>query len=133
VATNSFSTVAEAVGAVARTVGGTAQSQWAYQDAAGNDVFVVVRLSTANGKTFRPVRRVANGWQIGDPAGQLPLYRLPEIVGASRVFVVEGEKAAEAARSIGLVATTSAHGAKSPQKTDWAPLAGKEVGGSSGQ
>lgn len=39
----------------------------------------------------------------------------------------EGEKAADALRSIGLTATTSAHGAKSADKTDWRPLAGKEV------
>ncbi len=39
----------------------------------------------------------------------------------------EGEKAADAARSIGLVATTSAHGSASPEQTDWSDLAGKEV------
>jgi len=55
-----------------------------------------------------------------------PLYRLPELADALRVFVTEGEKAAEAARSVGLSATTSAHGSKSASKTDWTPLAGKE-------
>lgn len=30
-------------------------------------------------------------------------------------------------RSLGFVATTSAHGAKSPQKTAWSPLAGRDV------
>jgi hypothetical protein len=43
------------------------------------------------------------------------------------VFLPEGEKAADAARSIGLTATTSAGGAKAPAKTDWTPLAGKQV------
>jgi hypothetical protein len=46
---------------------------------------------------------------------------------AKRVYVCEGEKAADAARTLGLVATTSAHGAKAAAKTDWQPMAGKEV------
>ena len=41
-------------------------------------------------------------------------------------IIVEGEKAADAARSIGLTATTSAHGSDSPHKSDWSPLAGKD-------
>lgn len=102
-------------------------NHWTYQDACGNERFVVVRFDMPTGKTFRPIRRTTKGWRIGDPPGPLPLYRLPEIATATRVFVTEGEKAAEAARSIGLVATTSAHGAKSPSKTDWSPLAGKDV------
>jgi hypothetical protein len=52
---------------------------------------------------------------------------LHDLAGAKRVYIAEGEKAADAARSIGLVATTSAHGCNSPEKTDWQPLAGKEV------
>ena len=55
---------------------------------------------------------------------------LSEVLNAptsSRVYVCEGEKAADAARALGLVATTSAHGSKSAAKTDWSPLAGHEV------
>ena len=54
-------------------------------------------------------------------------YRLPEIAGAERVYFLEGEKIVELARALGLVATTTAHGAQSPQKTDLSALAGKEV------
>lgn len=43
------------------------------------------------------------------------------------MFIVEGEKAADAARAVGLVATTSAHGAKSAKGSDWSPVAGREV------
>jgi hypothetical protein len=57
---------------------------------------------------------------------QSPLYSLPDLVVADRVFITEGEKAAEAAKAIGLCATTSAHGSQSANKTDWSPLAGKE-------
>ena len=57
-----------------------------------------------------------------------PLYRLVELLASSgRVYVVEGEKAADAVASLGLVATTSAGGAKAAAKTDWSPLAGRKV------
>ncbi|MBL8762229.1 MAG: DUF3987 domain-containing protein, partial [Phycisphaerae bacterium] len=44
-----------------------------------------------------------------------------------RVYVCEGEKAADATRAVGLVATTSPHGSKSAGKADWSPVAGREV------
>ncbi|MGE3316519.1 MAG: DUF3987 domain-containing protein [Planctomycetaceae bacterium] len=56
-----------------------------------------------------------------------PLFHLPEISSSDRVFVVEGEKAADAARSIELVATTSAGGAEAAHLSDWSTLWGKEV------
>ena len=42
-------------------------------------------------------------------------------------MIVEGEKCADVARSLGFTATTSAHGAKSARKTDWKPLQGRDV------
>ena len=107
---------------------GPVAGQWSYTDLAGTEVFRIVRLQTAAGKTFRPIHRTAEGWHVGDPPGLRPLYGLPALAGATQVFITEGEKAAEAVRRLpGLVATTSAHGAKSPAWTDWSPLAGKEV------
>lgn len=41
--------------------------------------------------------------------------------------MTEGEKCADALCKCGQLATTSAGGAKSPHKTNWAPLAGREV------
>ncbi len=55
-----------------------------------------------------------------------PLYHLPELAEAQRVFITEGEKAADALRELGLTATTSPHGSKAADKADWSPLAGKE-------
>src|SRR5207248_3792185 len=75
----------------------------------------------------RPVARHADGWRIGAMPDPRPLYRLPELATASRVIVTEGEKAADAARSIGFTATTSAGGSQAAGKTDWSALAGKEV------
>ena len=90
--------------------------------------FASCGCSRREGKTFRPIHRTAEGWVIGDPPGLRPLFGLPELADANVVYITEGEKAAEAVRRLpGLVATTSAHGAKSPAWTDWTPLAGKEI------
>src|SRR5262249_32574830 len=56
-----------------------------------------------------------------------PLYNLPELTASKRVIVTEGEKAADAARSLGFTATTSVGGSQAAAKTAWRPLAGKEV------
>lgn len=100
---------------------------WTYHDAAGEPVGVVVRWDTGDGKDIRPVARFPDGWRVGAMPAPRPLYRLPELASAVRVLVVEGEKAADAARSLGFVATTSAGGAEAAGRTDWTPLAGKEV------
>jgi putative DNA primase/helicase len=87
-----------------------------------------VRWNRPNGKTFRPASKIGDAWKIGDPVGLWPLYQLPAILQSQgRVYNCEGEKAADALRSLGLIATTSAHGAQSPAKTDWTPVAGREV------
>jgi putative DNA primase/helicase len=80
------------------------------------------------GKQFRPVHRLNNGaWAVGDPARLLPLYRGDELPPVGTVYIVEGEKATDRARSVGLAAVTSAHGSAAPAKSDWTPLAGREV------
>ncbi len=58
------------------------------------------------------------------PPGGKPLYRLPEVLRGdpSRpVYVVEGEKAADALHRLGLLVTTSG-GAGSAAAADWSPL-----------
>ncbi len=122
-----FSSSAEAV-AVLERGRDPVNASWTYHDAAGEPVGIVLRWNLPDGKKdIRPVSRHADGWRIGGMPAPRPLYRLPELANANRVYVCEGEKAADTARTIGLTATTSAHGAKSPEKTDWTPLAGKEV------
>jgi len=128
-----FQTVEAVVEAVIRETGvGTHGGQWTYQNPDGSPAMVVVRIDTPkpgdpDAKTFRPVHPTRDGWAIGDPPGKLPLFGLPALLTADRVFVVEGEGCCESARSIGLTATTSAHGASSPGKSDWTPLAGRDV------
>lgn len=125
-ATRTFSTSAAAVAALEHQLG-VCSKLWSYHDAAGEIVGQVVRWGKGEGKTIRPVARHGDGWRIGAMPGPRPLYRLPELAGASRVIVTEGEKCADVARSLGFIATTSVGGAKAPDKTDWRPLAGKEV------
>jgi hypothetical protein len=116
---------------------GTTVRDWIYRDGEGREAFRVLRIDYRGpdgsmAKTYRPCHRCADGrWQFGRPEGLLPLYNLAAILTAPPqgiVTVLEGEKCADLAASIGLPhATTSAHGAQSPQLTDWSPLAGRPV------
>ena len=106
---------------------GPASASWEYLDAAGQTVMITLRFERPDGKTFRPVSRHGAHWVIGSVRGLRPLYRLGELADAGVVYVTEGEKAADAARSVGLTATTSSGGCESENQTDWHPLAGKTV------
>ena len=107
--------------------------RWAYHSEDGRPVAFVYRLDHADPKsgeptkTYRPVSRWPDGWRLKDPPGPWPLYRLPELAEAARVYVCEGEKCADLIRNLGATATTSAHGAKAADKTEWTPLAGKGI------
>lgn len=109
---------------------GPRSAMWTYHNAAGERVGLVVRWDTPTGKDVRPVSKTPASWCIGGMPTRRPLYALPDVLATKpgeRVYITEGEKAAHAARSVGLVATTSAHGSKSASKADWSPLAGREV------
>jgi len=113
---------------IAQQVGSTLAGWWPYFSTDDGDALTVLRFDLPDGgKTYRPICPSNGGWSIGDPRGPLPLYRLAGLNGAARVYVLEGEKCADAAAGLGLAATTSAHGAKSAGRTDWTPLAGRDV------
>ncbi len=79
-------------------------------------------------KTYRPILRVGEKWAMSLGSGMVkPLYNLPEVTKKknSLIFLVEGEKAADALNAIGLTATTCMSSASS--NTDWSPLVGKAV------
>ena len=106
---------------------GKRSQEWEYHDRNGNVVGVILRFETPRGKEIRPVSLIDSKWTAKGMPEPRPLYGLPALAEASVVVVTEGEKAAEAARLLGYTATTSAHGSNSPSKTDWSPLAGKDV------
>lgn len=120
------------VEAFAATLGTRHGGTWTYANLDGSPAMAVVRVNEPKpddpgAKRFLPLHPTPAGWILGDPPGKLPLYRLPELAAAECVCICEGEKSADAARTIGLVATTSSHGSGSAEKTDWTPLAGKRV------
>lgn len=127
-----FTTAADAVAALERGHGPRA-AWWTYHNAAGEPVGVVIRWNLPGGaKDVRPVSRRAGalgGWTIGAMPSPRPLYHLPDLLArpGERVHVGEGEKCADTLATLGLLATTSAGGAKAADKSDWTPLAGREV------
>jgi putative DNA primase/helicase len=121
-----FATPEETIAGVAKVLG-KPTGRWVYLDAAGAETMVIFRFDHGGKKEFRPCHRRPGGWRLGDPAGKLPLYHLPELAGAPKVYVFEGEKCTDLGRGLGVVATTTAHGADSPHKSDVTPLASKTV------
>lgn len=103
---------------------------WLYHDRDGGRVYAIVfRFNLPDGsKSFCPVSRDPDTgrWHLKDPPKWLP-FRIDKAADAPRVFFWEGEKCATLAWEIGLPSVTTAHGAKSPQKSNLADLAGREI------
>jgi len=102
-----------------------------YDNADGTENFLVLRWNAVGGKgkEVRPVTKVDGGYICGEATdGALPIYNLPGIAAhfreqaTVRIYVTEGEKAADCAISLGMVATTSAFGSNSAHKANWAVL-----------
>lgn len=102
--------------------GQTPSCKWPYHDETGNLVGMIGRWDTASSKTIRPVALIDGCWQRKQMNFPRPLYRLSAIHDQDVIVVTEGEKAADAAVSIGLVATTSAGGCNAADRSDWSPL-----------
>lgn len=104
-----------------------------YTDMNGYILFVRMRMDKTDGtKWIRPLSRDADGnWtQLKEPTFSegKPLYNLQAIAREpdKPVFIVEGEKCANALIKLGLIATTSG-GACSAKDANWQHLAGREV------
>jgi hypothetical protein len=80
-----------------------------YMDELGALLFQVLRYEPKSFKQRAPDGR--GGWAWNLNGARRVLYRLPEIIGASKVLVVEGEKDVETARARGFVATCNPGGA----------------------
>jgi hypothetical protein len=123
-----YATSDEAVAELERRMGPASQI-WTYHDDCEDAAGLILRWDREGGKEIRPVSRTRAGWVLGGMPTPRPLYRLVELLTRrdERVYVTEGEKAADAAGTLGLLATTSPHGAQSAAKADWRPLAGRDV------
>lgn len=120
---------------------GTPTKVWRYTDALDQLMFVVARFDFLDGEgkpakdilplTFCDVGRGRRAWRAKGIADPRPLYRLPDIHARAdtMLIIAEGEKSADAAAILfpDMVATTPSHGAKSPHKADWTPVAGRTV------
>jgi len=96
----------------------TLEQEWEYKDEAGETLFVKRRFktNTEKGKTYSLHKVDAAGNRKGSMTGaRIVPYRLPELLNAREagraIYLVEGEKAADALVSIGAIATTSHAGA----------------------
>lgn len=105
---------------------------WIYREAAGNEVGRVARYETPQGKEVRPWRREGNRWVSKGLPKPRPLYGADLLAQRAivPVLVVEGEKCADAARTVigsQYIVVTWAGGAKAASDTDWTPLRGRKV------
>jgi putative DNA primase/helicase len=80
-----------------------------YLDANGRLVFQVVRKEPKDFRQRRPDGR--GGWEWTVKGTELIPYQLPEIIKTQALFIVEGEKDADALATLGLIATTCPQGA----------------------
>jgi hypothetical protein len=81
------------------------EDEYSYHDEQGKQLYKILRYRP---KTFKADRKMDGARQV--------LYRLPAIIKADDVYVVEGEKDADNLHKLGLVATTSPFGV-----SNWKP------------
>jgi hypothetical protein len=123
---------------------GEPSETWEYCNVAGLLEGYVCRFETVlpdgtHGKEFRPLRYGAlsrnggtrTGWHWKGWGKNRPIYGLYELLSRpdATVIVVEGERKVHASRRLfpEYVAISPMNGAKSPHKSDWAPIAGRNV------
>jgi putative DNA primase/helicase len=120
---------------------GPPTKSWAYHNADGAIVGYVARWDTVDAdgnrsKEIRPITycdvgRGKRAWLSKGMPAPRPLFDLPGVLADldKPILICEGEKTRDAAATLfpDMVATTPAHGAKSPQQTDFSPCAGRVV------
>lgn len=111
---------------------GTPSRTWPYPDAMGRSLGWVCRFDKAAGhKEILPYCYTTDGWRWVSFPKPRPLYGLDQLAKApaANVVVVEGEKAADAARTLfpQAVVVTWPGGANAVKHADWTPLAGRKV------
>ena len=116
-----------------RKAGYVSTGLYLYKEQDGTILFVRLRMDHPNGdKWIRPLSRNSTGdWtQLKEPIFNdgKSIYNLHSIAKEpdKPVFIVEGEKCADALNKLGLLATTSG-GASSAKDANWQVLEGREV------
>jgi len=84
--------------------------QFVYRDEHGQPYLRVTKVHKGTGKSFYQHSWNGREWVKGAQQVRIP-YRLPEVIAADTVYVVEGEKDADRLADLGLVATTAPEGA----------------------
>lgn len=102
------------------------EAQYTYCDEEGEPLSQQVRYK-GKGFAFRSLSQDGK-WQWGMKGARRVLYKLPEVIAANEVFVVEGEKDVETLRAWGLVATCNPGGAGKWTEEYSKFLKGKKVG-----
>ena len=109
------------------------QQEWIYTDEDRQPVFVKQRLKVGeSGKTYRLYKIDEHGRKQSSLAdARIVPYNLPALLDAKtagrNIFLVEGEKAADAIKSIGMIATTAHTGAGSWPQAITEYFAGAQV------
>ena len=100
--------------------------EWAYTDVSGKKLVTVKRTDGADGrKSFLPYDHITGKHAMPEIR---PLYNLCGIAASDRIIITEGEKCAQVLIDLGIPATTVMGGANfDPTKTDFSPLAGKDI------
>jgi hypothetical protein len=97
--------------------------EYPYTEADGTWCYTVMRLEKDGEKTF--LQKTPDGW--GLKGVRRILYNLPEVVKASEVWIVEGEKDVETLRDRNIVATTNSGGAEHWEESFSSELRGKDI------
>jgi putative DNA primase/helicase len=111
---------------------GKPSARWTYRNTDGEVLGYIARYDPqGERKQIIPWTWDGERWGMGQWPSPRPLYGLQELEARpdSAILVVEGEKAAEAARRFAgpYVVVTWPAGAMAADKADWTPLAGRKV------
>lgn len=112
---------------------GHADQSWVYRDVDGMPLFYIARYDTESGKQIVPWSwHIDGGWVMKGWPPPRPLYGLDYLAANDRlpVLIVEGEKAADAARQMvdeKYIVITWPNGAKAVQKAAWEPVYGRNI------
>lgn len=103
-----------------------ADPQFVYRDEHGDPYLRVTKVHRPGGKSFYQHSWNGSAWVKGAQQVRIP-YRLPEVIAADTVYIVEGEKDADRLAGLGLVATSAPEGAGKwrPELNHW--FTGKNV------